>query len=61
MTDTPQHIREIQLKIWLSKTPQEKLMQMMEDNAALYQFWNNTKKVDLFKTSQETFPKQDKY
>ncbi len=40
MTDTPQHIKDLQLKIWLSKPPMERLKQMMEDNAALMQFWS---------------------
>ncbi len=39
MNDTPQHIKELQLKIWLSKSPGERLKQFMEDNAALFQFW----------------------
>ena len=32
MTDTPQHIYDLQLKIWLSKTPGERLMQFLKDN-----------------------------
>ncbi len=32
MTDTPQHIYDLQLKIWLSKTPEERLMQFLKDN-----------------------------
>lgn len=40
MTDTPQNIKELQLKIWLSKPSGERLRQFMEDNAALYQFWS---------------------
>jgi hypothetical protein len=39
MTDTPQHIKELQLKIWLSRSPMERLKQFMEDNAALAKFW----------------------
>jgi hypothetical protein len=46
MTDTPQHIKDIQLKIWLSKSPMERLKQMMLDNDALFKFWANTKKTD---------------
>jgi hypothetical protein len=45
MNDTPQHIKELQLKIWLSKPPMERLRQMMEDNAALMQFWAEARKV----------------
>jgi len=37
MTDTPRHIKEIQLKLWLSKTPGERLHQTIVDNDAAYQ------------------------
>ncbi len=40
MTDTPEHIKALQLKIWLSKPPMERLRQMMEDNEALMKFWS---------------------
>lgn len=46
MNDTPQHIKELQLKIWLSKSPAERLKQFMEDNASLFQFWRAAKKAD---------------
>ena len=45
MNDTPKDIKELQLKIWLSKPPRERLKQMMEDNAALINFWANTRMV----------------
>ena len=32
MTDTPQHIYDLQLKIWLSKTPEERLIKFLKDN-----------------------------
>lgn len=37
MTDTPQHIKELQLKLWMSKTPEERLYQFIIDNNAMYQ------------------------
>jgi hypothetical protein len=37
MTDTPQHIKGLQLEIWLSKTPAERLYQFLMDNDAMYQ------------------------
>lgn len=43
MKDTPEHIKALQLKIWLSKPPMERLKQMMADNDALMRFWSNTK------------------
>jgi len=42
MTDTPEHIKALQRKIWLAKPPMERLRQMMEDNEALMKFWSNT-------------------
>ena len=43
MTDTPQHIKDIQLKIWLSKSPGERLRQFLVDNEALYLAWKKAK------------------
>ena len=36
MTDTPKHVQEIQLALWLAKSPGEKLVQFLTDNDALY-------------------------
>lgn len=44
MTDTPDHIKALQLKIWLSKTPAERIRQFCNDNDALMRFWNQAKK-----------------
>lgn len=44
MNDTPQYIKDLQLKIWLSKSPGERLRQFMEDNASLFQFWSIAQK-----------------
>lgn len=44
MTDTTQEIKDIQLKIWLSKSPSERLEQFMIDNEALFNFYNEIKK-----------------
>ena len=49
MNDTPQYIKELQLKIWLSKSPAERLKQFMEDNTSLFQFWNKARKSDYKK------------
>lgn len=45
MTDTPQHIKDLQLKIWLAKTPAQRLQQLMVDNEALIKFWAEVKPV----------------
>lgn len=39
MTDTPEYIKQLQLRIWLSKSPMERLLQFLQDNEALYFFW----------------------
>ncbi len=49
MIDTPQHIKDLQLKIWLSKSPAERLKQFLLDNDALYQFWQMANKKLLEK------------
>ena len=46
MTDTPEHIKAIQLKIWLSKPAMERLKQMMTDNDNLFRFWANTHRIE---------------
>ncbi|MEO6282441.1 MAG: hypothetical protein ABIN80_14010 [Dyadobacter sp.] len=46
MTDTPDHIKEIQLQLWLSKPPMERLRQMMVDNESLFLFWQQMGKKD---------------
>ena len=43
MKDTPDHIKKLQLKIWLSKTPGERLKQFLIDNEAFYRFIEKTK------------------
>ncbi len=43
MRDTPEHIKALQLKIWLSKPPMERLKQMIADNDALMKFWSAAK------------------
>ena len=39
MSDTPEEVSRLQLQIWLSKPPVERLRQMMIDNEALLDFW----------------------
>ena len=43
MTDTQEHIKELQRKIWLAKPPMERLRQMITDNEALHKFWKASK------------------
>lgn len=43
MNDTPQHIYDLQLKIWLSKPPGERLLQFLQDNDDMLQALKKTK------------------
>jgi hypothetical protein len=36
MTDTPKHIKELQLYIWMKKTPEERLLQFITDNDIMF-------------------------
>jgi hypothetical protein len=47
MTDTPQHIKDLQLKIWLAKTPAERLRQFLTDNEAFLSFCEAVKPMIL--------------
>jgi hypothetical protein len=40
MNDTSQTVKNLQQEIWLSKSPEERLMQFMKDNDSLFKFWN---------------------
>ena len=42
MTDTPEHIKQLQLKFWLSKSPEERLLQFIRENDA---WWEALKKA----------------
>ena len=44
MDDTLPHVKQIQLEIWLSKPPEERLRLTLEDNDALFALWNEIKK-----------------
>ena len=37
MTDTPQYVKNLQLKLWLEKTPEERLMRFLKDNDVMFQ------------------------
>jgi hypothetical protein len=58
MTDTPQHIKELQLKLWLSKSPMERLKQTLESNGQLLQFWSSARMVDRNHQEQNTKSKK---
>ena len=43
MQDTPEHIKQIQLDIWLAKSPSERLEQFILDNDDLFKLWEQAK------------------
>ena len=45
MSDTPEHVRALQLKIWLAKSPGERLLRALQDNEVLYLFWKEAKEA----------------
>jgi len=53
MTDTPQHIKELQLKIWLSKSPGERLRLTLEGNGQLLHFWSSARVADKGRNDQK--------
>ncbi|MDB5086017.1 MAG: hypothetical protein JWR09_11 [Mucilaginibacter sp.] len=44
MNDTPEHVKQKQLEIWLSKSPEERLRLTLVMNDELYAFWDELKK-----------------
>jgi len=44
MNDTPEHVKQKQMKIWLSKPVEERLRLTLTMNDELYGFWNAAKK-----------------
>ena len=43
MKDTPDHIKELQLKHWLSKSPEERLLQFIRENEAWWKALKDAK------------------
>ncbi len=44
MEDTSAYVKKLQLEIWLSKTPEERLTLALKMNDELNAFWNEGKK-----------------
>ncbi|HET9744314.1 MAG TPA: hypothetical protein VFP97_01300 [Chitinophagaceae bacterium] len=57
MTDTPEHTRNLQLKLWLAKPPEERLLQFIMENDAWWKALQQTKETLQAKNFQN---KQDK-
>jgi len=45
LTDTPEHIKDLQLKLWLSKTPEERLLQFIRENDAWWRALKEAKEI----------------
>jgi hypothetical protein len=46
MDDTPEHVKQIQREIWLSKSPEERLRLTIKNKEDLFAIWNELKKND---------------
>lgn len=56
MNDTPKHIKDLQLKLWLQKTPEERLLQFITENDA---WWNALREAkEKMKTAKENLNDQ---
>jgi len=44
MLDTPDHVKKIQIEIWLAKPPEERLRLTLQMNDDLFSFWREVKK-----------------
>lgn len=45
MNDTTKKIKDIQLAIWMSKTPEERLTTFIKDNETMYLIWKQHQEV----------------
>lgn len=59
MHDTPEHIKQLQLKIWLEKPPGERLRQFLLDNETLFKAWQKAKEEILAKQKDNIEKKTD--
>jgi hypothetical protein len=59
MEDTPEHIKQIQLKIWLSKSPGERLKQFLIDNEALFTALKKAKQSNQFNPKNNIAAKEN--
>jgi hypothetical protein len=44
MDDTPEHVKQKQLEIWLSKSPEERIRLTLQMNDELFAFWQEGRK-----------------
>ena len=56
MLDTPDHVKKIQLEIWLAKPPEERIRLTLQMNDELYSLWNKVKKNMAFSKQDGTDP-----
>lgn len=53
MTDTPQHIQDLQLKFWLQKSPGERLLQALKNNEQVFLLFKDAREEMLRMRKQE--------
>ncbi len=55
MTDTPQHIQDLQLKLWLQKSPGERLLQGLKNNETIFLLFKSARE-EMLKTKDQQLP-----
>jgi hypothetical protein len=53
MTDTPQHIQDLQLELWLQKSPGERLLQGLKNNEAVFLLFKSARQEMLKMRGQQ--------
>lgn len=56
MTDTPQHIQDLQLKLWLQKSPGERLLQGLKNNEAIFLLFRPVQQEIIKMRDQQSLP-----
>lgn len=53
MTDTPQHIQDLQLELWLQKSLDERLLQGLKNNEAIFLLFKSAREEMLKAQGQQ--------
>lgn len=58
MNDTPQHIQDLQLELWLQKSPGERLLQGLKNNEAIFLLFKSARE-EMLKVQGQQPPTSD--
>jgi len=54
MDNTPEHVKQKQLELWLAKPVEERVYLTLKMNDDLFNFWNEVKKNEKEKSARES-------